>query len=84
MANKILFRSGNYAVSLDRHHDRLEISQLAPSSKCKCLDHHIGKTFPNTFDGSDDAVLACICMAAKSLKAGSGEKIVRLPKVLTK
>lgn len=63
---KIYFGSGNYSVT--RVADNFKIIVSEATRKCKCLEHRVGQIFPATFAGLDEAIQACLCMAAPSLK----------------
>lgn len=63
---KIYFGSGNYFIT--RVDNNFKIIGSEATKKCKCPGHQVGQTFPATSEGLDEAIQACLCMAAPSLK----------------
>lgn len=75
MVTKKYFRSGNHFVTKIK--GMYQIGEAAPTIKCKCPSHQTGSTYPDSFDGIEEAIKACICMASRSLEAKSGVQIVK-------
>jgi hypothetical protein len=71
---KIYFKSGNHYI--EKSSGKFRIAEVTPTPKCKHPNHQIGASYPLTFEGLSEAIETCICMAEKSLKAGSGIRIV--------
>jgi hypothetical protein len=72
--SKYYYRSGNYHIV--RSGDNFTVKSFSvKNSKCKHSEHFLGKNYPPSFGGLEDAIKDCVCMAAKSLKRNSGELI---------
>jgi hypothetical protein len=72
--SKYCYRSGNYHI-VKSGNTFVVRSFSIRNSKCKHSEHFLGKEYPVSFPGLDEAIQDCICMASKSLKRNSGELI---------